>query len=112
MKSKQLHPQQGEKQEAQRRIAEVSRLYERIRALLEAALAQYGKPDGTTTKVVLSKMSELSAAHLAILKAEDTFHEKFNTTSDPDEIDFEAARDTIGRQLDRIRAAIGTEDVS
>ena len=112
MTIKKTRPDKDDKSAAEKRVAEIVRLYERIRDMLDAALTQFGTPDSMTPKAVMSKLAELQSVHLTILKAEEAFHEKCKTTDGQPDIDFDAVRDDIGRQLDRLRCALEAEEVS
>lgn len=94
------------------RVAEISRLFESIRQVLDHMIQAIGTPDGQTPKAVVSKLNELQSVHLKVLAAEEAFHDNQDTSEDENIIDFDAVRAEIGRQLDRLRTAIETEKVS
>lgn len=94
------------------RLAEMERLYQDIRDTLVAMKDRLGKPDGASTKEVLTMVNELNAAHLKLVNAEDAFHAKIGTNPDIDAIDFDAIRVEIGGQLDRIRASLAASGIS
>ncbi len=112
MKTKKSHPIKGVPDRAAKRAAEIVRLYERMRDLLDVAIGQLGTPNAMTPKSVLNKLAELETVHLSLLKVEEKFHEKHANKSAGSDIDYDAVRADLGRQLDRIRAAIKTNGVS
>jgi hypothetical protein len=91
------------------RVAEIDALSLSIRDLLGQMIAAF--KDGTVTdpKDIVKKLSELQAAHLKVLSAEDAYHAKIGTDPDADAIDYDAVRDQVGCRLDRIRQSLVAE---
>ena len=96
----------GGPNDASARHAEISRLFQSIRQILDLMIQTMGAPDGHTPKAVIAKLNELQAAHLKVLAAEEAFHAQQGDIEDSAAIDFDAIRFEIGGQLDRLRQAI------
>ena len=90
---------------ASARVAEISQLYQNIRASLVLMMAQAGPLTTDTPKPILNKMNELQSAHLKVLAAEEAFHAHQKATAPDEDIDYDDLRADIGRQIDRIRPA-------
>lgn len=97
---------------AAERLAEIDRLTRSIRVLLEQMIAAFENGDNVSVKEVLNKLSELQAAHLKVITAEDTFHAKTGTDPDADAIDYDEIRCEVGCRLDRLRQSLLAEAVS
>ena len=91
---------------AAKRLAEIDTLYEEIRSTLEQMRASMKESSDFKPKDLLNKLSELQSAHLKVLAAEDSYHDKIGKNPDEDAIDFDAIRAEIGRQLDRVRESL------
>lgn len=94
---------------AAERLAEVDGLSRSIRQLLEQMIAAFKNGENVSTKEVLNKLSELQAAHLKVISAEDTFHAKTGTDPDADATDYAAVAIDVGCRLDRIRKSLVAE---
>ncbi len=94
---------------AAERLAEIDGLSRSIRQLLEQMIAAFENGDNVSTKEVLNKLSELQAAHLKVLAAEDTFHAKIGTDPDAHAIDYDAVRVDVGCRLNRLRQSLLAE---
>ncbi|MBB5722073.1 hypothetical protein FHS72_001697 [Loktanella ponticola] len=90
---------------ARLRISQISTLFVEMRTLLAKWLHDAGPAADATNKQMMNKINELQGAHMMVLRAEEAFHDKFDTDEIADGIDYDAARDDIGRELDRLRAA-------
>ena len=88
------------------RIAEITTLFADMRAMMVMWLGDAGPAAKATSKQMLDKINELQSAHLLVIRAEEAFHDKFGHGEIADGIDYDAARDAIGRELDRLRAAV------
>ncbi|WP_296424128.1 hypothetical protein [Yoonia sp.] len=99
-------------QNATARVAEISRLFESIRQVLDQMIRVIGTPDGRTPKAIITKLNELQSAHLKVLAAEEVFHAQHGQSASSEDIDVDAIRADIGGQLDRLRAAITAEGLS
>ena len=92
--------------DAAARVAETAELYHSIRNLLRQMIAEIETATAIPPQAILSKLSDLQAAHLKVLAAEEAFY-ALQQANEPDTtIDYNALRDDIGGQLDRIRAAL------
>ncbi|MBS1303598.1 hypothetical protein [Loktanella sp. SALINAS62] len=89
---------------AEARQREIAALYDTLKRMIHSQLDALGDLDTPPTKALVTRIGELSAVHLILLKAEEAFREKF-IQDDPSVLDHDALRDQIRRQLDRIRAA-------
>ena len=94
------------------RVADIAALTADIRRLLTEMRDAARGGGGPLPKDLADKVAQLHAAHLKVVASEDMFHAKFGKTDADDAIDFDAVRADIGRQLDRIRAAIVTSGLS
>ncbi|MBQ2263492.1 MAG: hypothetical protein II336_19280 [Loktanella sp.] len=94
------------------RVAEITHLFGRIRALLDHSLRAADDLSEETPRAVITRMDQLIAAHLKVLTAEEAFNVAQST--DPAHLaDLDAIRDELGRKLDRLRdtaAAAGLPD--
>jgi hypothetical protein len=54
---------------------------------------------------------ELETVHTTILRSQEAFHEKYKNSNTESGVDYNAVRADLGRQLDRIRAAIKADGV-
>lgn len=102
---------------ARQRIAEITALFANMRALMTKWSDDAGPASNASSKQMLTKISELQSAHLLVMRAEEAFHDKFGNGEINAGIDYDAARDDIGRELDRLRVALeagylseGTDD--
>jgi hypothetical protein len=91
---------------ARLRITEIAALFAEMRATLVKWLRDAGPAADATPKQMMTKISELQTAHLLVARAEEVFHDKFGTGEVANGIDYDVARDDIGRELDRLRAAV------
>ena len=94
------------------RVRELAGFFATLKATFLAQLAQIAEEGSPPSKAHVAKLAELQAIHVQLLKAEDSFIEKFGTGDDDAEIDHDALRAEIGRALDRIRDAAAAGDVS
>ncbi|WP_242494075.1 hypothetical protein [Salipiger sp. IMCC34102] len=101
---------QAGRETALARQREILALFQTIKRTLAKQILAFEAGDGGTPKALVAKLGELSAAHLALLKAEDAFCEKF-CEDDTRVPDYEALRAQIGRKLDRIRDTRPAEGV-
>lgn len=97
---------------ARSRLSEITDLFAEMRAITGKFLREAGSADSANTKQIMSKISELQSVHLMVIRAEEAFHEKFGQGDIADGIDYDAARDDIGRALDRLRTAVDAKFVS
>ena len=104
--------QQSREDAARLRIAEITDLFAEMRALMTKWRRDAGPAADANTKQMMNKVNELQGAHLALLRAEEVFHEKFGQGDIEDGIDYEAARYDIGCELDRLRTAMEARFVS
>lgn len=98
--------------DAQARVAEITRLFVSIRGVLDHMIGTLGTPDGDTPKTVVTKLNELHTAHLRVLAAEEAFHDQKARPGGIDAIDFDSIRAEIGSQLDRLREGMAAEGLS
>ena len=104
--------QQSREDAARLRIAEITDLFAEMRALMSKWRRSAGSAADANTKQMMNKISELQGAHLALLRAEEVFHDKFGQGDIEDGIDYEAARHDIGCELDRLRTTMEARFVS
>jgi hypothetical protein len=97
---------------ARRRITEIETLFVEMSDLLAKWLREAGPAADATTKQMTNKINELQNAHMMVLRAEEVFHDKFGSDDIADGIDYVAARNDIGRTLDRLRSKIAATEVS
>ncbi|MBI1416677.1 MAG: hypothetical protein GC146_05575 [Limimaricola sp.] len=90
--------------EMQARIAEIDALFQALRASVRHLQAQVETGGPGAVKAALAKLGELQTAHVALIKAEERFHDIAGEQAQPDDIDFDAIRDEIGRRLADLRA--------
>ncbi|KQB98272.1 hypothetical protein AL073_05175 [Loktanella sp. 1ANDIMAR09] len=91
---------------AAERLAEVDAVSQYIRDRLREMADDLKTVTYGNLNDINKQLDLLHAAHLRVLIAEDKFHDKLGTDSDADAIDYDAIRDEIGRQLDRLRNAL------
>ena len=91
---------------ASERVAEIAALYVRVRDYLQLMLDDIGQPTAATPKPLLNKISELQSVHLKVLAAEEAFYAQQQVNQPDVEIDYDALRADIGRQIDRIRTTL------
>ncbi len=96
---------------AAKRVAEIEVLFGSIKDILVATMERLDRPTPEMPPKMISKLSELQTAHLALIKAEEAFYEKIRKEGATDDTDFEGIRVEIGRQLDRIRDTLTTTDI-
>ena len=94
------------------RVRELAGFYDALKTTFLTQLEQIGRDTGLPSKAHVAKLAELQAIHVQLLKAEDSFIEKFGTGNDDADIDHDAIRAEIGRALDRIRDTAGAGGVS
>ncbi len=82
-----------------------------IRERLKEMAADLKQVTSANLNELNKQLDLLHAAHLRVVVAEDKFHDKLGTDPDADAIDYDAIRDDIGRQLDRLRDALIAEGV-
>jgi len=111
MKKSSDHSKADEKAAAAR-VAEIKAQFRSIAVTLRQLVADLDTPEGRSSKTVVSKLMELQTSHLAVIKAEEAFHEKFKSVAPESGPDLEQTRIDIGRKLDRLRAAMAAEDIS
>ncbi|MCK0121652.1 hypothetical protein MWU61_13955 [Loktanella sp. F6476L] len=109
---KQDNPDPDREEAARLRISQIADLFSEMRILLARWLDEAGPAADASTKQMMTKINELQSTHLMVLRAEEVFHEKYGSPDADTGIDYDDARDTIGRELDRLRASIGPKDVS
>ncbi|SEM44163.1 hypothetical protein SAMN04488003_101127 [Loktanella fryxellensis] len=85
------------------RVRELLGFYAGLKAAFLLQMAHIGMSDTSPPKAMTTKLAELQATHVHLLKAEDSFIEKFGTGADVSAVDHDALRRDIGRTLDRIR---------
>ena len=96
---------------AEARVAEITVLFARIRALLDHSLRITDDLTDETPRTIITRMDQLIAAHLKVLTAEEAFNAAQNAK--PGTIDdLDSIRDDLGRRLDRLRTSLGTAGVS
>lgn len=90
--------------DAAERVAEINALYQSMRKLMQVWLESCDDPSPDMPRKSLAKLSDIQAAHLLLLKAEDRFHDlSTNGGSDDPAQDIIAIRTEIGRLLDCLR---------
>lgn len=103
---------QSRENAARQRVAEISTLFAEMRSVMSRWLKDAGPAADASTKQMMTKISELQSAHLLVIRAEEAFHDKFGNGEIEDGIDYETARHDIGRELDRLRAALEAKYLS
>lgn len=93
------------------RVAEIDAVSAYIRERLKQMAADLKQVTSANLNELNKQLDLLHAAHLRVVVAEDKFHDKLGTDPDADAIDYDAIRDDIGRQLDRLRDALIAEGV-
>ena len=93
------------------RVRELAGFFEALKAVFLTQLSQAEGDGGAPSKALIAKLAEMQAVHVQLLKAEESFIEKFGTGQDDGAIDHDAIRAEIGRALDRIRDAAGAGGV-
>jgi hypothetical protein len=99
-------PQSPHEDSARLRISQIADLFEEMRTLLARWLDEAGPAADASNKQMMNKINELQTTHMMVLRAEEVFHDKYGSTDIATGIDYDDARDTIGRELDRLRAAL------
>jgi hypothetical protein len=94
------------------RVVKIDAVSQYIRGRLIEMAADLKQVTSANLNELTKQLDLLHAAHLRVVIAEDKFHDKLGTDPDADAIDYDAIRDDIGRQLDRLRDAIIAEGVS
>lgn len=94
------------------RLRELAGFYDALRSTFLTQLQHLAEGAVPPSKTQIAKLVEMQATHVHLLKAEDSFIEKFGQGADDADIDHEAMRRDIGRALDRIRATAGAGAVS
>jgi hypothetical protein len=94
------------------RVSQIADLFAEMRTIVGRWLHEAGPASEATSKQMMSKISELQTTHMMVLRAEEVFHEKYGSPDTDTGIDYDDARDTIGRELDRLRAALGSAELS
>ncbi|WP_333713735.1 hypothetical protein [Yoonia sp.] len=94
------------------RLRELRVLTGDMRVLLQD-MVQAARDDPAAVKPadLIRKLGELHSAHLKVLEKEEAFHARLGKDGG-EPIDYDAIRASIGRKLDRIRAARDAEGVS
>lgn len=95
---------------AQARVAEITTLFARIRALLDHSLRITDDLTEDTPRTIITRMDQLIAAHLKVLTAEEAFNAA-QTANPADSADLDSIRDELGRRFDRLRASLGATGV-
>ena len=96
--------------QARARVAEITTLFARIRALLDHSLRITDDLTEDTTRTIITRMDQLIAAHLKVLTAEEAFNAA-QTANPADSADLDSIRDELGRRFDRLRASLGATGV-
>jgi len=94
------------------RLIALSALYDDLNTTLNLQMAELRKGDLSQGKPIIKKLDELCSVLLALIKAEEAYHEKIKSTAGAERVDAEILRADIGRKLDRIRATRNAEEVS
>ncbi|WP_245810544.1 hypothetical protein [Loktanella atrilutea] len=94
------------------RVRELKAFYDSLKAAFQTQLQQIGTAVEPPSKTHVARLADLQAIHVHLLKAEDSFIEKFGQGTDDADIDHDALRADIGRSLDRIRDRGAAGDVS
>lgn len=110
--SKNKAPLPDSARDAATRVVVVKRLFDRMSVTLDLMLSDFETSKDSSPKTILSKIIELQSVHFAVLKAQEAFLEKSNSSEDDPKDDREKIRSDIGGKLDRIRNAIAAEGVS
>ena len=87
------------------RLLALSALYNDLNTTLNLQMAELRKGDLSQGKPIIKKLDELCSVLLALIKAEEAYHEKIKSNAGGERIDAEALRADIGGKRDRIRAA-------
>lgn len=90
---------------ARQRVEMARYLFHNIAATLTEQLRALSAEGQGDLKAIRAKQAELQTALIHCNTIERTFHDKFRDGPGDGAIDFDAARDEIGRRLDRLRAA-------
>ncbi|WP_055685982.1 hypothetical protein [Loktanella sp. 5RATIMAR09] len=91
---------------AAERLVEVDAVSQYIRDRLREMADDLKKVTHGNLNDITKQLDLLHASHLRVVIAEDKFHDKLGSDPDADAIDYDAIRDDIGRQLDRLRDAL------
>lgn len=97
---------------ARHRVEMARSLFHSIAVTLAEQLQALRTGEEGDLKAIRTKQMELQTALIHCNTIERTFHDRFNAGHDDTSIDFDAARDEIGRRLDRLRAARDPDGVS
>ncbi|PXW67827.1 hypothetical protein C7964_105177 [Loktanella sp. PT4BL] len=93
------------------RVVEIDAVSRYVRERLREMADDLKKVTYGNLNDINKQLDLLHASHLRVVIAEDKFHDKIGTDPDADAIDYDAIRDDIGRQLDRLRDALIAEGV-
>ena len=91
---------------AEARRIEIEELFEQMKARVRQMIKDMATPAGEPPKKVLAKLDELQTAHLKALAAEQAALAHLEEGQDFEEINYDALRSDIGREIDRIRASL------
>lgn len=94
------------------RFETLSAIYDDMNTTLKLQMVELRAGDVLQGKAMIKKLDELSSVLLALIKAEEAFHEKIKLHRPTSPADAETLRIEIGRKLDRIRRARPTGPVS
>jgi hypothetical protein len=97
--------QSGVIDDQQERLDRIRSLYDSILRTFDALLLQAEAGNFAMGKLSIVKIAELQTLFVSLIKAQETYDEKIGRTERQGDIDFDAIRDTIGRKLDKLRAA-------
>lgn len=98
--------------EMDQRLVALTALYDDLNTTLNLQMAELRNGDLTQGKPIIKKLDELCSVLLALIKAEEAYHEKIKSTGGGSFVDAEQLRADIGRKLDRIRGAGHPSEVS
>ncbi len=97
---------------ATERVAEIARIFETARHQLERTIEDVGLQKLSSAEIVTEKLHNLHILHQSLSAAEETFLGKNGPQQTLSDAELEQIRIDLGRKIDRIRAAIGTDTVS
>lgn len=92
-------------------LAEMRRVFWRIRAVLEDMLARTPSIDANTPVALIAKLADLQTAYRRLVAAEEAFNAQNTVPVDEADPDQSAVRAEIGGKLDRIRDVITAESL-
>lgn len=101
----------GEVTQAEDKLSEIVTVLGSARSLL-ANLVKEVEAERDGAKNLLVPLSNLHKLFAAYTRAEEEFHEKYGAILQAGDIDFAAARASIGGKLDRLRTAQDTGGIS